>query len=124
MVLRDLHVITANVVIVVNGLIGVWGLALAVAKRAPKRAFNVAKYVGLGVAGLQVAFGLMLYGRGVNPGSIHMFYGMIIIFTLAFVYIYRAQFEKRPAFAWGWLALFVMGLGIRGWMNFGENFRG
>ena len=120
--LRDLHVLTANAVIAINALVGMWGLALAIAKRSPGRAFDVAKYAGLGVAALQVGFGLMLYVRGLNPGSIHMFYGMVMIFTMAFVYIYRLQFQKRPALAWGFLAQFVMGLGIRGWMNFGQSF--
>lgn len=120
--LRDFHVWTANLVIGINACVGLWGMGLAIAKHSPNRWFDVAKFVGLGTAGVQVGLGLVLYGRGLNPGSIHMFYGMVMIFTLAFVYIYRLQFEKRPALAWGLLALFVMGLGIRGWMNFGLSF--
>lgn len=120
--LRDLHALTANGVIGVNGFVGLWGIGLAMAKRSPGRWFDLAKYLGLAVAAVQVSFGLVLYGRGINPGSIHMFYGIVMIFTMAFVYIYRLQFEKRPALAWGLLALFIMGLGIRGWMNFGQSF--
>jgi hypothetical protein len=42
--------------------------------------------------------------------------------TLAFAYIYRAQFSKRPALYYGLLMLFLMGLGIRGIMTFGKSF--
>lgn len=120
--LREFHILTAYLVVATNGISGLWGVTLAIARRTPGRAFDVAKYASLGIAFLQVSLGLILYGQGTNPGSIHMFYGIVIMFTLAFVYIYRAQFAKRPALAWGLVLLFVMGLGLRGWMNFGENF--
>ena len=55
---------------------------------------------------------------GFDPGSAHLFYGVVILFTVAFAYVYRAQFERRPALAWALLMLFMCGLGIRGWLNF------
>lgn len=120
--LREVHVAAAYLVVGFNGLTGLAGLILAALRRRPGRLFDVAKYVSLGGAFVQVSIGLILYGQGNNPGSIHMFYGIVIMFTLAFVYIYRAQFAKRPALAWALVLLFVMGLGLRGWMNFGESF--
>lgn len=120
--LRESHAWAANLVVGINGIVGLWGVTMAIMKRNPGRLFDISKFVGLGTAGVQVALGLVLYGRGTNPGNIHMFYGMVMIFTFAFVYIYRLQFSKRPALAWGLLGLFVMGLGIRGWMNFGQSF--
>lgn len=120
--LREFHVATAYVVVGLNGLTGLAGLALAALRRPPGRLFDVAKYVALASAFVQVSLGLVLYGRGNNPGSIHMFYGIVIMFTLAFAYIYRAQLARRPALAWGLVLLFTMGLGLRGWMNFGESF--
>ncbi len=120
--LRDLHAFAANLVVWANGLSGLWGLGYAIFRKEPGRPFDVAKYGSLTIALIQVSLGLVLYGQGQNPGSIHMFYGMVILFTLAFVYIYRAQFGKRPGLAWGLVLLFVMGLGIRGWTNFGESF--
>jgi hypothetical protein len=47
---------------------------------------------------------------------------VVISFTLGFAYIYRAQFRKRPALYLGLLLLFLMGLGIRGIMTFGQSF--
>ena len=57
-----------------------------------------------------------------NPGNQHVFYGVVISFTLGFAYIYRAQFRKRPALYYGLLMMFLMGLGIRGIMTFGQSF--
>ena len=71
---------------------------------------------------LQVLIGVYLYTRDERPGSQHMFYGFVILFTLTFAYVYRWQLQKRAALRWGLLLLFVMGLGIRAVMTFGESF--
>ena len=57
-----------------------------------------------------------------NPGNQHVFYGVVISFTLGFAYIYRAQFRRRPGLYYGLLMFFLMGLGIRGIMTFGQSF--
>ena len=54
-----------------------------------------------GVMTAQVGMGLVLFGQDFEPGSIHMFYGVVILLTLTFVYIYRAQYRRRPALYWG-----------------------
>ncbi len=51
-----------------------------------------------------------------------MFYGFVILFTLTFGYVYRWQLSKHAGLRWGLFLLFVMGLGIRGVMTFGESF--
>ena len=71
---------------------------------------------------VQVGLGLLLFARDLEPGSIHMFYGIVILLTLTFIYIYRAQFERRPALYWGLALLFMMGLGLRGISSFGQSF--
>jgi len=106
------------------GATGLVGLVLAATRRTPPRWFYGATYLALGAALVQVGLGLIMYGQGRNPGSIHMFYGIVILFTLAFAYIYRTTLARRPALGWGLLLLFVMGLGIRGWTNFGLSFGG
>jgi len=53
-----------------------------------------------------------------------VFYGIVILFTFSFAYIYRAQLAKRAALSYGLLGLFLMGLGIRGIQNFGQSFGG
>lgn len=118
----ELHRGLAYFVVGACGVTGLLGLGLAVAKRDLPHWFTVAKYVALASALVQVSLGLIMYGQNNNPGSIHMFYGIVTLFTLAFAYIYRSTLAGRPGLRWGLLLLFVMGLGIRGWMNFGQSF--
>lgn len=67
---------------------------------------------------IQVLAGIVLYLQDEDPGAFHMFYGFLVLFSLAFAYMYRSQLAKRPALAWGLLLLFVMGLGLRAIMTF------
>ena len=72
---------------------------------------------------VQVVLGLgAMNFEDIDPGNQHVFYGVVIAFTLAFAYIYRGQFRKKPALYYGLLMLFLMGLGLRGIMTFGGNF--
>ena len=87
------------------------------------RWFQMALVLAVGALVLQVALGLgSMNLEDRNPGNQHVFYGVVISFTLAFAYIYRAEFRKRPALYYGMLMLFLMGLGIRGIMTFGHSF--
>ncbi len=120
--LAEIHRNLAVFVIGACGAIGLVGIGFAIARRVPPKWFHVAKYIALGSALVQVSLGLVMYGQNRDPGSIHLFYGIVITFTLAFAYIYRLSLARRPALAWGLLMLFVMGLGLRGWTNFGNSF--
>ena len=105
------------------GLIGLWGIGLAVFQRDPNRPFWIAAGVGFVAGVVQVALGLVGFAvEDHDPGNQHLFYGVVLMFTFAFVYIYRSQFSKRPALAYGLIFLFSMGLGIRGIMTFGQSF--
>ena len=106
--------------VVTAGLVGVWGIGLAVRKTEPGRAFGIARSAAIGVVLIQVGAGLILWGQGRRPGDgFHVFYGIVILFTLTFAYMYRIQLERKPALGYGLLLLFVMGLGIRAWVNVG-----
>ncbi len=116
--MRDLHASWFLVAVIANGLVGLWGLLLAVTKRQANRIFRIAMYAAIGTMLIQVTLGFLAYNQGFRPGNdFHLFYGFVILFTFAFAYIYRTQMEKRPALAWGLLLLFVMGLGLRAWAN-------
>lgn len=116
--MRNLHATWFLVAVITNGVVGVLGLALAIAKRKPDRVFRIATWVAIGAMLVQVALGFLAYNEGFRPANdFHLFYGFVILFTFAFAYIYRTQLEKRPALAWGLLLLFVMGLGLRAWAN-------
>ena len=112
--MRDFHVGSAWIVIIGNGLAGLWALG---AHRVPSlrlRALwwftavvEVAIFVqvGLGVA--------MVAGQGIEVPQFHMFYGFVAIIAVGIVYSYRQQLRHRLYLLYGFGGLFVMGLGIR-----------
>jgi hypothetical protein len=106
------------VAVLSTGIVGLWGVVIAVRRGVPGRWFSVARWAALGAMIVQVAAGLVVYGQGRRPGNgFHVFYGVVIAITLSFAYIYRAQLERRPALGYGLLLLFIMGLGLRAWAN-------
>jgi hypothetical protein len=106
------------------GLSGAAGaLALAFLHRhALPRWFWLVGGAAISAMVVQVLAGVYLYQQDHRPGSQHMFYGFVILFTLTFGYVYRWQLQKNAPLRWGLFLLFVMGLGIRGVMTFGESF--
>lgn len=99
-----------------TGAVGVSGLTLAIRRREPPRWFFVARSTAIGVMLVQVVVGTVLYVQGERPGDeMHVFYGLLVAITLAFVYIYRAALARRPALFYGLVLLFTMGLGLRAW---------
>jgi hypothetical protein len=116
------HTEWAVIAVWINGIVGIWGIAMARRDSAPG-AFYWA--VGIAIVAMlaQVTVGVVLLSsEEVDPGNQHVFYGVLIAATFAFAYIYRAQLRKRPALYYGLLLLFTMGLGIRGIMTFGVSF--
>lgn len=109
------------VAVVLNGVVGAWGVGMARRDEVPA-VFYWSVGGAVGALLLQVLVGAMLLARGFQPGEQHLFYGVVVAVTFSFVYIYRAQFRKRPALYYGLLLLFTMGLGIRGIMTFGLDF--
>ena len=110
------------VAIGVSGAAAVLALVLAARKRDLPGWFWWVGGTAITSMVIQVLAGIYLYQQDHRPGSQHMFYGFVILFTLTFGYVYRWQLQQRPALRWGLFLLFVMGLGIRGVMTFGESF--
>ena len=108
--------------IVVCGVSGLVALVFHFSRRPADRFLK--GVVALSVLSMisQVGVGLLLFAQDRDPGSIHVFYGFVILLTLSFIYIYREQFRKRPTLYWGLALLFMMGLGIRGITSFGQSF--
>lgn len=116
--MRTFHANWFYVSVVTTGVVGLWGLVLALMKKIPGQAFSVARAIAIGAMLIQIGAGAILWQQGFRPANgFHVFYGLVIAFTLAFVYIYRAQMARRPALAYGLVLLFVMGLGLRAWSN-------
>lgn len=101
-----------------TGIVGLWGFILGLLKRPAPQAFFMARWVAFGAMAVQVGAGLIMYNQGFRPGNdFHIFYGIVIVFTFAFAYIYRATLARRPELGYGLLLLFIMGLGFRAWSN-------
>jgi len=113
--MRGFHQNWFYVAVFGTAAVGLWGVGLAIARRPPGRVFSVSVGVALAAMLVQVASGLWMYSQGIEPGGLHMFYGVVIVFTLALAYVYRIQLARRPALSYGLLLLFVMGLGLRAW---------
>ena len=119
--MSSIHTTWGYIAAGLNGVIGLWGVLMTRRETIPK-AFYWA--VGVAITGLlaQILIGIFVMSTCVDPGNLHVFYGVVIAVTFTFLYIYRSQFRKRPALYYGLLLLFTMGLGIRGIMSFGRNF--
>jgi hypothetical protein len=112
--LRDVHVAWAWVVIIGNGLAGVWALA---AHRLPAlRLRALWWFTGLVETAIfvQVALGVaMVAGQGLEVPQFHMFYGFVAIIAVGIIYSYRQPLAHRLYLLYGFGGLFLMGLGIR-----------
>ena len=112
--LRDVHAAWAWVMIIGNGLAGVWATAASRIEALRTRAlwwFVTLVQVGVFV---QVALGVgLLAGQDRKVQQFHTFYGFVAIFAVAILYAYRAQMRHRLYLLYGLGCLFVMGLGIR-----------
>jgi len=113
--LAGVHRAWAWVVIVGNGLAGLWALGAGRWPWLRRRALwwftaavqlSVFVEVGLGVG--------MVAGRKVPDNlRFHMFYGFVTIVTVGIVYSYRQQLRGKLYLLYGFGGLFLMGLGIR-----------
>ena len=112
--LNNLHTNWAWVVIIANGLAGVW--ALTAHKLVALRTRALWWYIGVAQATMfvQVILGVIMVNRdkAVFP-AFHAFYGFVGIIAIAIIYSYRAQLKSRVYLLYGFGGLFIMGLGIR-----------
>ncbi len=114
--LRDVHVAWAWVLIMSNGLAGLWSLGAHWAPGLRTRAlwwFTVFAEVAVFV---QVALGVgLIAGQKLSAPKFHLFYGFVAIIAVGILYSYRdAPWMRNRLYQWyGAGGLFVMGLGIR-----------
>jgi hypothetical protein len=112
--LYDLHNNWAWVVIIANGLAGIWSLIAH--KLVSLRTRALWWYIGVAQATMfvQVILGVIMVNRdkAVFP-AFHAFYGFVAIIAIAIIYSYRAQLKGRVYLLYGFGGLFIMGLGIR-----------
>ena len=104
----------AWVVIISNGLAGVW--ALSAHWLTALRGRPLWWFIGLAevTVFVQVILGAVLVGKYKVPlPQFHAFYGFVAIIAIAILYSYRFQLKHRLYLLYGLGSLFVMGLGIR-----------
>ena len=111
---RNIHEGWAWVVIIGNGLAGLWSLAAN--WLTPLRTRALWWFIGAAQLTMvvQVVLGAVLVGKYKLPlPQFHAFYGFVAIIAIAIIYSYRFQMKHRLYFLYGFGSLFVMGLGIR-----------
>jgi hypothetical protein len=113
-VLRSLHGGWSWVVIVANGLAGLWALAAARWHRFRRRALWWFTGFAQGATFVAVILGVWLMaGQHVEAPQFHTFYGFLTIISVAIIHSYRQQLQHRLYLLYGLGGLFIMGLGIR-----------
>ncbi|HEX6596358.1 MAG TPA: hypothetical protein VF045_05455 [Acidimicrobiales bacterium] len=110
----DVHDVWAWVVIVGNGLAGLWAL---VASKWPAFRHAALWWVTVAVelaVFVQVILGVWLVAAEDIPApDFHMFYGFLTIIAVGILYSYRHQMRHRLYQLYGLGGLFIMGLGLR-----------
>ena len=63
---------------------------------------------------VQVALGVgMVAGQKLKAPQFHMFYGFVAFLTVGLAFQYRDSMRGRTEMLYGFVGLFIMGLGIR-----------
>jgi hypothetical protein len=112
--LLDVHAAWAWVVIIGNGLAGVWALAAHKWTWLRTQAlwwFTIFAEVAVFI---QVGLGVgLVAGQKLKAPKFHLFYGFVAIMAVGILYSYRQQMRHRLYLLYGGGGLFMMGLGIR-----------
>ena len=110
----QIHKAWAWVMIIGNGLAGLWSLGAHKWPALRTRAlwwFTVVAEISVFI---QVMLGVWMVNREkLKPVQFHMFYGFVGIIAVGFLYAYRQQLKHRLYLLYGFGGLFIMGLGIR-----------
>lgn len=112
--LTDLHATWAWVVIIGNGMAGVWSLfALRIPGLRTRALWWFTAIVQIAIV-VQVILGVVLLNaHGLKVEKFHMFYGFVAIIAGTIMYSYRHALAHRIYLLYGLGGLFLMGLGIR-----------
>lgn len=94
---------------------GIWGVGSAIG-RGLSPSLSGALVIGEALIVVQGALGALSYAAGSRPGqALHVLYGLAAAITLPAIYTYaRGRSAKQQALFYGFGALFIFGLAIRG----------
>ena len=112
--LLEVHTSWSWIMIVGNGLAGLW--ALVAHKNISLRSRALWWFTGVAQMAVfvQVVLGVAVVNRDkIEYPAFHAFYGFVAIIAIAIIYSYRAQLKGKMYLLYGFGGLFIMGLGIR-----------
>ncbi|MFM7772159.1 MAG: hypothetical protein ACKO8F_05700 [Acidimicrobiaceae bacterium] len=112
--LLEVHTSWSWIVIIGNGLAGLW--ALVAHKNIALRSRALWWFTGISQVSVfvQVVLGVAVVDRDkIEYPAFHAFYGFVAIIAIAIIYSYRAQLKSKMYLLYGFGGLFIMGLGIR-----------
>lgn len=112
--LLEVHTSWSWIMIVGNGLAGLW--ALVAHKNISLRSRALWWFTGVAQMAVfvQVVLGVAVVNRDkIEYPAFHAFYGFVAIIAIAIIYSYRAQLKSKMYLLYGFGGLFIMGLGIR-----------
>ncbi len=112
--LLEVHISWSWIMIVGNGLAGLW--ALVAHKNVALRSLALWWFTGIAQVSVfvQVVLGVAVVNRDkIEYPAFHAFYGFVAIIAIAIIYSYRAQLKSKMYLLYGFGGLFIMGLGIR-----------
>lgn len=114
MTLLYVHAVWAWVVVIGNGVAGVWALAAHWVQSLRVRALWWSVTVVELAISVQVTLGATMVGaQGAQVGSMHVVYGFVALMTVAILYAYRTPLATYRYLLYGFGGLFLMGLAIR-----------
>ena len=114
MTLADAHAAVAWVLIVSNGLVGLWVVSAhwLASARSPLMWWAVG--VAWVIVFVEVLLGVAVQRvNGVSAPALHALYGFSALIAVGIVYSYAKQMPDRRYLLYGLGSLFIMGLGIR-----------
>ncbi|GDX19027.1 MAG: hypothetical protein ACO3EJ_08810 [Ilumatobacteraceae bacterium] len=112
--LLEVHTSWSWIMIIGNGLAGLW--ALVAHKNIALRSRALWWFTGIAQVSVfvQVVLGVAVVNRDkIEYPAFHAFYGFVAIIAIAIIYSYRAQLKSKMYLLYGFGGLFIMGLGIR-----------
>ena len=112
--LLEIHTSWSWIMIIGNGLAGLW--ALVAHKNVALRSRALWWFTGIAQVSVfvQVVLGVAVVNRDkIEYPAFHAFYGFVAIIAIAIIYSYRAQLKSKMYLLYGFGGLFIMGLGIR-----------
>lgn len=112
--LAEIHTSWSWIVIIANGVAGLW--ALGAHFTTALRTRGLWWFTGLAQLSMfvQVVLGVALMtAENRQAPEFHLFYGFVALFAIGIIYSYKASLKHRLYLLYGIGGLFIMGLGIR-----------